>query len=265
MVSERIWITLLWTLFIFHTTEAQCTVQGKTEQGFLKLLDPIVGKKFEITDAPKNYTYNIGICTPVKGTQDVGVLQTGLKDESHGTKNVGLITQTHIQKGTDWLLLTYKGGEEYGHHCTQEARKAVIMIVCDPVNLSGTIKIIAENADKTSECYYLFEFGSSVACSTSSGSSGLSVGSIICIIFFVVVLIYLIGGVLYQRCAVGAKGMEQIPNIVFWRELGNLIADGTDLVFRSTPKGQPKTYKGIGDDQLTMDDDDDRDDHLLPM
>ena len=35
---------------------------------------------------------------------------------------------------------------------------------------------------------------------------------------------YLIGGFLYQRLVVGAKGMEQFPNIAFWQEFGNLTA-----------------------------------------
>lgn len=32
------------------------------------------------------------------------------------------------------------------------------------------------------------------------------------------------GGFLYQRLVVGAKGMEQFPHLAFWQDLGNLVA-----------------------------------------
>lgn len=39
-----------------------------------------------------------------------------------------------------------------------------------------------------------------------------------------VLAVYLIGGFLYQRLIVGAKGVEQFPNYNFWVEFGNLAA-----------------------------------------
>ena len=47
----------------------------------------------------------------------------------------------------------------------------------------------------------------------------LCLRSVICLL-----ATYLIGGFLYQRLVVGAKGMEQFPNIAFWQEFGNLTA-----------------------------------------
>lgn len=41
---------------------------------------------------------------------------------------------------------------------------------------------------------------------------------------FSLLTVYLIGGFLYQRLIVGAKGMEQFPNYAFWVEVGNLAA-----------------------------------------
>ena len=38
------------------------------------------------------------------------------------------------------------------------------------------------------------------------------------------VAVYIIGGFLYQRLVVGAKGMEQFPHLAFWQDLGNLVA-----------------------------------------
>lgn len=41
---------------------------------------------------------------------------------------------------------------------------------------------------------------------------------------FCLLAVYLVGGFLYQRMIVGAKGMEQFPNYAFWVEVGNLAA-----------------------------------------
>ncbi len=36
-------------------------------------------------------------------------------------------------------------------------------------------------------------------------------------------MVYIIGGVLYNKFAKGAKGVELIPNIEFWKELPGLV------------------------------------------
>lgn len=41
---------------------------------------------------------------------------------------------------------------------------------------------------------------------------------------FSLLAVYLVGGFLYQRVIVGAKGVEQFPNYAFWVEFGNLAA-----------------------------------------
>ena len=51
---------------------------------------------------------------------------------------------------------------------------------------------------------------------------------LICSVVIVGVL-YLILGMLYQRFIVGAKGLEQIPNYLMWREFGTLQAVSTCL------------------------------------
>ncbi|KAG3292429.1 mannose-6-phosphate receptor, cation dependent [Ictidomys tridecemlineatus] len=82
--------------------------------------------------------------------------------------------------------------------------------------------------------------------------------------FASLVAVYVIGGFLYQRLVVGAKGMEQFPHLAFWQDLGNLVADGCDFVCRSKPRNVPAAYRGVGDDQLG-EESEERDDHLLPM
>lgn len=113
------------------------------------------------------------------------------------------------------------------------------------------------------------------------------------------VAVYLIGGFLYQRLIVGAKGMDQIPNYAFWVEVGNLTAvslihfiqtllkvlnhvflflfsfkfirnftspsqDGCDFVCRSRKRDESPAYRGVPSDALA-EEPEERDDHLLPM
>ncbi|PNI15766.1 M6PR isoform 2, partial [Pan troglodytes] len=49
---------------------------------------------------------------------------------------------------------------------------------------------------------------------------------ILLVTFASLVAVYVVGGFLYQRLVVGAKGMEQFPHLAFWQDLGNLVAKG---------------------------------------
>ncbi|GFS30430.1 cation-dependent mannose-6-phosphate receptor, partial [Trichonephila inaurata madagascariensis] len=131
----------------------------------------------------------------------------------------------------------------------------------------GKFEILEERrlSKNMSNCYYLFELGSNVSCTVKKEEilpQKLSSGSVFCILFFTVVSVYLICGFLYKRIVIGAKGMEQIPNYTFWRDFGNLQADGCDYICRCGPRQESQAYRGI-DDHLKMDEE--RDDQLLNM
>ncbi|CAN7985058.1 unnamed protein product, partial [Ixodes hexagonus] len=65
------------------------------------------------------------------------------------------------------------------------------------------------------------------ACGTKPAavSTGLSAGSVLLILFFVGVLLYLVGGVILKHSN-GARGWEMIPHQQFWSELPSLIVEG---------------------------------------
>ncbi|NIG58756.1 cation-dependent mannose-6-phosphate receptor isoform X1 [Pontoporia blainvillei] len=162
----------------------------------------------------------------------------------------------------NWIMLIYKGGDEYDSHCGKEQRRAVVMISCNRHTLADNFNPVFEERGKVQDCFYLFEIDSSLACSPEV--SRLSVGSVLLVTFASLIAVYIIGGFLYQRLVVGAKGMEQFPHLAFWQDLGNLVADGCDFVCRSKPRNVPAAYRGVGDDQLG-EESEERDDHLLPM
>ncbi|XP_048789233.1 cation-dependent mannose-6-phosphate receptor [Tympanuchus pallidicinctus] len=252
-------------------TEKSCDVVGdestesQMEKALLKKLEPLSQIRFNTTveiGTTENYAYHFRVCREVNSSLHdfAGVVQ--MDRQSGKTTVIGRINETQVFNGSDWIMLIYKGGDSYGRHCSGEKRRAVIMISCKRGITASSFSIISEEREKEQDCFYLFEMDSSVACPAED--SHLSTGSILLITFSSVIAVYIIGGFLYQRLIVGAKGMEQFPHFAFWQDLGNLVADGCDFVCRSKPRNVPATYRGVGDDQLG-DESEERDDHLLPM
>ncbi|NWH73714.1 MPRD protein, partial [Piaya cayana] len=239
--------------------------ESQMERALLKKLEPLSQMRFNVTvekGKAENYIYHFRVCREVNSTlHDFGGLVQMDKQSGRSTV-IGRINETQVFNGSDWIMLIYKGGDSYGSHCSGEKRRAVIMISCKRGVTANSFSIISEEREKEQECFYLFEMDSSVAC--PAVDSHLSVGSILLITFASLIAVYIIGGFLYQRLIVGAKGMEQFPHFAFWQDLGNLVADGCDFVCRSKPRNAPAAYRGVGDDQLG-EESEERDDHLLPM
>ncbi|XP_032410985.1 cation-dependent mannose-6-phosphate receptor isoform X2 [Xiphophorus hellerii] len=253
-------------VFAGNGTKA-CKLQDESasQRKVLERLEPLAGKSFSVTvkKEKESYTYVFQLCGDAGGVKNAGVIQqkTDSQDKPTITTIVGSYTSTKAIGGSDWVMLIYHDGDKYDSHCNNEARKAIIMISCNK-NKEGDLEVILEDRDRQSDCFYLFELDSSAVCPPVQ--SQLSAGSIILIIGFCLVAVYLIGGFLYQRLIVGAKGMEQFPNYAFWVEVGNLSADGCDFVCRSKNREEAPAYRGVTTDALD-EEPEERDDHLLPM
>lgn len=237
--------------------------ESENELALLKRLKPLYDKSFESTvgQGSDTYSYTFRVCREASN-QSTGAGLVQLDKRSGKETVVGRLNETHIFNGSNWIMLIYKGGDVYDNHCGQEKRRAVIMISCNRHTLAANFNPVSEERGKIQDCFYLFEMDSSLACSAET--SHLSVGAILLITFASLVAVYIIGGFLYQRLVVGAKGMEQFPHLAFWQDFGNLVADGCDFVCRSKPRNVPAAYRGVGDDQLG-EETEERDDHLLPM
>ncbi|KAL8597674.1 hypothetical protein ACOMHN_012641 [Nucella lapillus] len=235
-------------------------------KGYQKLKS-LVGKRFKVDDPTEEYTYHVGICTDaIAGeNENAGIVQVHkVKGKASTSHIIGKYTSTGIMAGTNWVYLEYGDGDNYKTHCDKQKRKAVILFTCDPYATDETaLRMLEEQTELTSNCYYLFELAHPQVCGSASSGSFLSIGSIIIIVFFCLTCVYLIAGGLYQRFILGAKGIEQIPNYEFWKDFGNLQADGCDFVCRTTDTRSSSPYKGLGDDQL--EEPEGRDDNLLPM
>ncbi|XP_044253382.1 uncharacterized protein LOC123004269 [Tribolium madens] len=118
--------------------------------------------------------------------------------------------------------------------------KASIHLVCTPEDTF--IKIL--NANSTNPQLAL---GSPHACVITE-KTGLSTGSVLLLICFISFGIYFIGGMLILYFMRGARGLETIPNIDFWRSLPGLVKDGVIFLFSGCSASSittPETYDRI--------------------
>ncbi|XP_041844454.1 cation-dependent mannose-6-phosphate receptor [Melanotaenia boesemani] len=259
-------LVFCWSVVFATDGTKACKLQSESdsERKVLSRLEPLANIEFaaDVTDDKESYTYVFKLCGDARNVTGAGVIQIDKKDTKKKPKVIGLYNSTRALGGSDWVMLIYNDGEPYDSHCSSEKRKAIIMISCNRNANMGKLEVVLEDRNRSSECFYLFELDSSGVCPVIE--SHLSTGSIILIIGFCLLAVYLIGGFLYQRLIVGAKGMEQFPNYAFWVEVGNLSSDGCDFVCRSRNREEAPAYRGVTTDAL-VEEPEERDDHLLPM
>ncbi|KAI3360518.1 hypothetical protein L3Q82_002405 [Scortum barcoo] len=237
---------------------------SQSEQKVIKRLEPLAHKNFsvETKNGDESYTYVFQLCGDAGGVPGAGIIQVDNKKTGSKVTVIGRYNATQAIGGSDWVMLIYGNGEAYDAHCNKEMRKAIFMISCNRDAGMGKLEVVLEDRERAHDCFYLFELDTSAVCPVIE--SHLSTGSIILIIGFCLLAVYLTGGFLYQRLIVGAKGMDQFPNYAFWQEVGNLTADGCDFVCRSRNREEAPAYRGISTEPLE-EEPEERDDHLLPM
>lgn len=243
------------------TEKCKFIKESEAERTALNRMTGLLNKNFSVTATieKETYTYVFQLCGDANGVAGAGLVQV---DTTGKYIIVGRYDSAQAIGGSDWVMLFYENGQNYTSepHCGKGPRKAIIMISCDRTKDLGDLEVVLEVRERT-ECFYLFELDTNAVCPTIE--SKLSAGSIILIVGVCLVAVYLIGGFLYQRLVVGAKGMDQIPNYAFWVEVGNLAADGCDFVCRSRPREEPNAYRGVPSEP--EEEPEERDDHLLPM
>jgi cation-dependent mannose-6-phosphate receptor len=106
---------------------------------------------------------------------------------------------------------------------TIRRKSATISFLCDhDADTPTAISFVGTGPD---ECAYFFEARSQHACATAEPHKPGSVGpgSVFAIIFFITVLVYVIGGIFYQRTVANARGWRQLPNYSLWAGIWSFI------------------------------------------
>ncbi|XP_078573446.1 uncharacterized protein LOC144860179 [Branchiostoma floridae x Branchiostoma japonicum] len=192
-------------------------------------------KGYKATQPPDAYLYDWNPCQPFTDGDCVSV--AGCQSDPNGGDSYALGSQDSATFGTaddGTVLVTYSSG----------VRTLLVTLTC--TSSPTTFTVIGE--DQSIGSTYGFELRSPCACpgataSCASAGSGLSGGTVLIIIFIVLVSVYLIAGVLYMSFVRNATGMERIPNIGFWRDLPALVKDGGKLLF--SPCSKSASYSDI--------------------
>ncbi|KAI0405465.1 mannose-6-phosphate receptor binding domain-containing protein [Xylaria palmicola] len=105
-------------------------------------------------------------------------------------------------------------------------KSTTIFFSCDR-DAPGGIAQVSFIAVDPEECNYVFKVKSAHACAAAEPHKPGSVGpgSVFAIILVVAVLVYLLGGVFYNRTVGNARGWRQLPNYSMWASVWGFICD----------------------------------------
>lgn len=138
--------------------------------------------------------------------------------QGNETHSLGTVEETSIEGGTNKVLPSLI--LRHGKNTT-----TIDLFCCDSCNSH----LIRDPDVKNGQYNLLLK--SPYACKVSIRPKGLSVGSILLIIFFVFTGVYFISGIITLKLLRGATGWEMIPNHKFWQELPSLVKDGITYTF----------------------------------
>lgn len=149
-------------------------------------------------------------------SKDVAVCQ----GSSYGYFNLGTQSSAtfHYSNETNNWVITYSNSN--GNRVTH------VFLQCHNGS-TDTLDVWGETEENS---VYKMTLISRCACIGGCGfpilPRGMSLGSFLLLLFLVLVLTYLLVGYLYRRCVVGARGIELMPHLSFWREFPYLVQDG---------------------------------------
>ncbi|GFN75356.1 cation-dependent mannose-6-phosphate receptor [Plakobranchus ocellatus] len=226
------------------TETAPCTCS--TENGKRISLEDLMKKRkgYPLTANDGKYTYYIQPCNRlVQISQceklDPTLVSCQIEDTSLTAFGLGVQNKYVVvgdpALGTVALVNQYTDSNGFVRimrlhlHCSEE---------------EGTL--IFENQTSTvSPITYNLRLDTVFACleRPGSSSSGLSAGSVLVILFFVAIVIYLVGGTLFLKYVRKAEGKETIPNYEFWTDFPSLVKDG--ILFTCRGCKAESTYEKI--------------------
>lgn len=105
-------------------------------------------------------------------------------------------------------------------------KSTLLSFICDTSPLLSSRPAISF-LGSPDHCTYIFEVRSRWACAgaTPSGDKGtLGPGQVFGVILGIALLVYLIGGVVYQRNVMHQRGWRQLPNYAAWAAVGSFFS-----------------------------------------
>jgi len=169
------------------------------------------------------YIYYVNVCGPVLAKQCLPSQAVVCQTWNGGKATLSLYnsgTPGPLARGTgngEGFTVQFNGGDG--------GRTMEIDFVCAAGSGVGSPQLTGENPKN----HYVFTWGTQYVCS-SSGSGGLSGGSIFLILLLCLAVVYIVVGVLFNKFKKQATGIELIPNVEFWTSIPGLVRDGFMLI-----------------------------------
>lgn len=151
---------------------------------------------------------------------DAGAYSTVKRSMSHEGATYRNYDDEDISKSADKAKDVKASAEQ---DKSQRRKSATISFLCDRDAATTTASFVAVDPD---ECAYFFEVRSEHACAGAEPHKPGSVGpgSVFAIILLIAVLVYLGGGIFYQRTVANARGWRQLPNYSLWSGIWTFIS-----------------------------------------
>ncbi|XP_065189981.1 uncharacterized protein LOC135820866 [Sycon ciliatum] len=200
-------------------------VSLKGLDGNKRLKNGIIGKD--------GYSYHFNPCTSelnlgpeCSPTLDSAACQEAGANDIYSLGQTSSVNFNVIATNPSQIVFTYNGGTPNGDNI----RQLRLTVRCDMSKDDDLIFDDEQEDWQNRILIYYMTLNSKWGCpGYKESSSGLSGGSVMLIIFFVLVPAYLAAGVAYGL-ARQKTGVELIPNFSFWSSLPNLIKGGFTFV-----------------------------------
>ncbi|KAI0128311.1 mannose-6-phosphate receptor binding domain-containing protein [Xylariales sp. AK1849] len=150
-------------------------------------------------------------------------------------RDMDLLGRGNVHVGAAYKYSDYEDDEERASptvrttaetETPKRKKSATISFLCDKDPLASTAAVSFVGTDPD-ECAYFFEVRSQHACAGAEPHKPGSVGpgSVFAIILLVAVLVYLGGGIFYQRTVANQRGWRQLPNYSLWSGIWSFVSD----------------------------------------
>ncbi|KAI9727651.1 MAG: Cation-independent mannose-6-phosphate receptor CI-MPR [Chrysothrix sp. TS-e1954] len=112
-------------------------------------------------------------------------------------------------------------------------KQTIISFLCDrdpaPKAAKVSINFVSVTPD---ECVYVFNARSPAACPSvnTSGRTSLGPSGVFSVIAVIALLVYLLGGIVYQRTVMHQRGWRQLPNYSLWAGIFSFVRDFVVIV-----------------------------------
>lgn len=102
---------------------------------------------------------------------------------------------------------------------TERRKSMIISMLCDKDPMAPQLAL--SFVGTLDECSYFFEGRSNAACATANTSSGgsLNPGGVFGVIVLIAIIVYLVGGCVYNRAVLQQRGWQQVPNYNLWASI----------------------------------------------